>query len=95
MSIYRYNVHVGDCLPFAVSAVSVKKKRLQLPSYFTRVDTFVLFATVLVFATLGVAIATSRIAISGNKQLALRIEDWAKVIYLVIFILLIFFTLIP
>jgi len=64
-------------------------------SYFTRVDTFVLFATVLVFATLGVAIATSRIAISGNKQLALRIEDWAKVIYLVIFILLIFFTLIP
>ena len=68
----------------------------QLPkvSYFTRMDKFVFASTVLVFLALGAAIATSRLASQGNKELANRIEKWAKIIYLGIFAIIIIFTLV-
>ncbi len=61
-------------------------------SYFTRVDIFITYATILVFLALGTAIATSRIASQGNKKLAVRIEKWAKVIYLSLFAIIIGLT---
>jgi len=67
--------------------------RLPKVSYFTRIDKFVLFSTILVFIALGTAIATSKIASDGNVELAKRIEKWARVIYLVAFIIILVFTL--
>lgn len=67
----------------------------QLPkvSYFTRIDKFVLFSTILVFIALGTAIATSKIASDGNEELARAVEKWARYIYLFAFLLIIIFTL--
>jgi len=53
-------------------------------SYFSRIDTFVLLCTFLVFMALGLAITTSKIA-AKNKDLAVKIERTARVVYLVIF----------
>jgi len=63
-------------------------------SYFTRLDFFVFLSTILVFGALGVAIITSRIAFKGNQGLAIRIENWTRVLYLSIFGLIILITLI-
>jgi len=62
-------------------------------SYFTRMDNFVLFSTVLVFIALGMAIATSKISYDGENTLAKRIEKYMRVIYLVAFVGIIVFTL--
>ena len=62
-------------------------------SYFTRMDNFVLFSTILVFLALGTAIATSKISSDGGNKLAKRIEKNMRVIYPVIFIAIIIFTL--
>jgi len=67
--------------------------RLPKVPYFTRMDKFVLFSTILVFAVLGAAVATSRIASDGNEELAKRIERWARVIYLIVFGIILVFTL--
>lgn len=58
-------------------------------SYFTRVDIFIMYSTILVFLVLGTAIATSRIASQGRKELAVKIEKWARIIYLVLFLIII------
>lgn len=58
-------------------------------SYFTRVDIFIMYSTILVFLALGTAIATSRIASQGRKELAVKIEKWARIIYLVLFLIII------
>jgi len=67
----------------------------QLPkvSYFTRIDKFVLFSTILVFMALGAAIATSKIASDGNVELAKMIEKWARYVYLFLFAIILIFTL--
>lgn len=67
----------------------------QLPkvSYFTRIDKFVLFSTILVFIALGTAIATSKMASDGNKSGAKVIENWARYIYLFLFAIILIFTL--
>jgi hypothetical protein len=62
-------------------------------SYFTRVDNFVLFSTILVFVALGTAIATSKISSDGENSLAMRIEKYMRVIYPLIFLAIIIFTL--
>jgi len=62
-------------------------------SYFTRMDNFVLFSTVLVFIALGMAIATSKISSDGENVLAKKIEKYMRVIYLVVFACIIVFTL--
>jgi hypothetical protein len=62
-------------------------------SYFTRMDNFVLFSTVLVFIALGMAIATSKISSDGENSLAKKIEKYMRVIYLVVFVSIIIFTL--
>ena len=67
----------------------------QLPkvSYFTRVDKFVLFSTIIVFIALGTAIATSKIASDGNRSGAKVIKNWSRYIYLFLFALILIFTL--
>lgn len=58
-------------------------------SYFTKVDIFIMYSTILVFLVLGAAIVTSRIASEGRKELAVKIEKWASIIYLVLFLIII------
>ncbi len=67
----------------------------QLPkvSYFTRIDKFVLFSTILVFLALGTAVVTSKIASEGNEERAKMIEKWARYIYLFAFGIILIFTL--
>jgi hypothetical protein len=67
--------------------------RLPKVSYFTRIDEFVMYSTILVFMALGVAIATTKIASDGNEELAKRIEKWARYLYLILFLIIIIFTL--
>jgi len=62
-------------------------------SYFTRIDSFVLFSTILVFIALGAAIATSKISSDGGNPLAKKIEKYMRVIYLIAFVSIIVFTL--
>ena len=62
-------------------------------SYFTRTDKFVLFSTILVFLALGTAIATSKISSDGENKLAKKIEKHMRVIYLLVFLAIIVFTL--
>jgi hypothetical protein len=61
-------------------------------TYFTRMDTFVLLATFLVFLALGLAITTSRLASKDRKALAVKIERTARVVYLVIFVFIIIYS---
>ncbi|MCK5392529.1 MAG: hypothetical protein KAJ31_08875 [Deltaproteobacteria bacterium] len=61
--------------------------------YFTRLDAFVLFSTLLVFIALGTAIATSKISSDGKNRLAKKIEKYMRVIYLIVFVSIIVFTL--
>lgn len=67
--------------------------RLPNVSYFTRIDNFIMYSTILVFMALGVAIATTKIASDGNEELANRIEKWARSTYLILFLIIIIFTL--
>jgi len=62
-------------------------------SYFTRFDAFVFFSTLLVFIALGTAIATSKISADGKNNLAKKIEKYMRVIYLVVFVSIMVFTL--
>ena len=58
-------------------------------TYFTRMDIFILLSTILVFSALGVGIATSRLASKGKLDLALKIERYSKVLYLILFAVII------
>jgi hypothetical protein len=62
-------------------------------AYFTRLDAFVFFSTLLVFIALGTAIATSKISADGKNDLAKKIEKYMRVIYLVAFVSIMMFTL--
>lgn len=62
-------------------------------SYFTRMDNFVLFSTILVFIALGTAIATSKISSDMGNSLAKKIEKYMRVVYPLIFLAIMLFTL--
>ena len=62
-------------------------------SYFTRLDAFVFFSTLLVFIALGTAIATSKISSDGKNSLAKKIEKYMRVGYLIAFAFITVFTL--
>ncbi|MGJ8672855.1 hypothetical protein [Rubritalea sp.] len=49
-------------------------------SYLTRMDTFILSSTLLVFATLGEAVLTSVLTKHGKAKLATRIDKWCRLI---------------
>jgi len=49
-------------------------------SYLTRMDTFILSSTLLVFATLGEAVITSVLTKHGKAKLATRMDQWCRLI---------------
>ena len=49
-------------------------------SYLTRMDTFILSSTLLVFATLGEAVLTSVLTKHGKAKLATRMDRWCRLI---------------
>jgi hypothetical protein len=66
--------------------------RLSLPkvSYMTRADIFVLGATLLVFGALAAAIATGRLAKSDREETALKVDRWARWIYVGLLLILLY-----
>lgn len=62
-------------------------------SYFTRADIFIFGSTLLVFVALTEAILTSRLAKSGRQRLSLLIDRVSRLVYLLLFIGLIVYTL--
>ncbi len=54
-------------------------------SYLTRLDRFILFSIFLVFITLGESVLTATLAHKGKKELSLRIDRWARYVYLILF----------
>jgi hypothetical protein len=49
-------------------------------SYLTRMDTFILSSTLLVFATLGEAVITSVLTKHGKAKLATKMDQWCRLI---------------
>ena len=58
-------------------------------SYFTRMDTFVFLSTLLVFLALAGAVTTAKFAFDGKQHLAKRVDRWFRVIYLILFAIII------
>jgi hypothetical protein len=54
-------------------------------SYLTRIDRFILFSIILVFLTLGEAVLTATLAHQEKKELSLKIDRWARYVYLLLF----------
>ena len=68
---------------------------IDLPkvSYFTRLDEFIFFSTVLVFGAFGIAVTSCKFASDGKQSVALKIERWARLVYMLFFIALMLITL--
>jgi hypothetical protein len=62
-------------------------------SYLTRLDRFLLGATVLVFLALGEATLSSRMARGGRIEAARRLDVWSRWIYVALFAALVTFSL--
>ena len=54
-------------------------------SYLTRIDRFILFSIILVFITLGESVLTATLAQKEKKELVLKIDLWARYLYLLLF----------
>ena len=54
-------------------------------SYLTRMDSFIILSTVLVFLALGESILSGHMSRKGNEELALKTDKVSMVIYLVLF----------
>ena len=61
-------------------------------AYLTGADRFILGATLLVFAALGEAICTGRLARGGREELARRIDRISRVVYLALFAVVLWST---
>ena len=61
----------------------------KLP-YMTRMDYFTLFSTVLVFAALVEVIITSSLSHANRDQLAQRIDRWSRVVFPILFVLVLY-----
>lgn len=55
-------------------------------SYITRMDGFILFATIMVFVALMEAVTTSRLVRGGNEDMALKVDRFCRVLFPCIFI---------
>ena len=62
-------------------------------SYLTRLDEFILWSTVLIFATLLEAVFTSSCAKSGKIDLALTVDKWSRWLFPSVLIVVAFITL--
>jgi hypothetical protein len=55
-------------------------------------DKFVLLCTILVFLALAGAITTSKLSFDGNQDLAKKIDRLSRVIYLILFAIIIIYS---
>lgn len=62
--------------------------------YLTQLDKFIVGCTILVFAALGEAIITSRLARRGYEELARKINRWSYFLYPLTFAMIIIYTLV-
>lgn len=67
--------------------------RLPPLDYLTRMDELILCSTALVFAALAEAVLTSRLAQNGEQALAVRIDAYARWVYLATFGMVLYVTL--
>jgi hypothetical protein len=61
-------------------------------SYFTRMDKFVLLSTFLVFLALAGAVTTAKFYFDGKQDLARQTDKWARVIYMILFAIIILYS---
>jgi hypothetical protein len=61
-------------------------------SYFTRMDKFVLLSTILVFVALAGAVATAKVAHDGNQQLARNMDRLSRVVYPILYAIIILYS---
>jgi len=54
---------------------------LPMISYLTRLDTFVMASTVLVFLSLFEVVITSRLAKTGRNEQAIRLDLWSRLLF--------------
>ena len=62
------------------------RQLLPKVEYLTRADYVVLSSAVLVFYSLGEAVLTSSLASGGRHSLAITIDRWSRIIYVIIFV---------
>ena len=62
-------------------------------SYLTRMDTFLLGCTVLVFLALAETLLTARLAGAGKEEVALKFDRWSRVLFPVSFVILIIYSI--
>lgn len=87
-------IGISTATVFTLIAFQFSLGRLLPPvSYLTRADKFLLGATLLVFAALGEAILTGKLADTEREETARRVDRWARWIYAALFVVLIGFTL--
>jgi len=61
-------------------------------SYLTRIDKFIQISSIFIFFTLLEAIATSRFAKKGKRDLALKVDFWSRIAYPLFFFLLMIYA---
>lgn len=61
-------------------------------SYLTRIDKFILCSIILVFITLGESVITATIAQKGKKELSLKVDRWARYLYLLLFVCVVIYS---
>lgn len=61
-------------------------------SYLTRLDRFILGATIMIFLALIESVTTSALTIGGKHSLARRFDNWSRIIFPIILILFIVFS---
>jgi hypothetical protein len=61
-------------------------------SYLTRIDRYILFSIILVFITLGESVITATLAQRGKKELSLKIDHWARYLYLFLFVCVVIYS---
>jgi len=62
-------------------------------SYLTRLDTFIMASTVLVFLSLFEVILTSKMAKTGHHQQALVFDRWSRILFPGAFVCVVLLTL--
>ena len=80
LTLIAYRFMLGNLIP-------------RLP-YMTRLDFFLLGSTTLVFLTLVEVVITTNLALRQMEKIALKIDQWCRVVFPVTFILWSFWSLI-
>jgi len=83
----RISIATGAIFSLIAFGFSIRLSLPKIP-YMTRADMFVLGSTLLVFIALAVAVAGSRLAVSGRMEQALKVNAVARLVYAALFVAL-------